>query len=825
MVRKKRIAVLGALALAITALAGPAPAGAATGNQGPLATGIGSGPIALSCTRTGPAAGMVRVNAQVAYSDLRPRVESRLGKGRGLGAARLVLLTREGKMLAKVRDRDRLRFGFPGNRVHNGHEATLGKRASRRLLRYAHGRAGCSQAPKRDRLVKVAIRATQVIPSAAARPAKPAAMRNAHLRGSARLAVLPGPSATSCAPYACFEKGAEILSWSEADVRSFDRASVPIAPRLTPPGPRLLVGLDNGPWAYWSDFDLNAQGSARTGNVYNFSHWQYVDSLYYYAHRLLAVPPTVWVNAAHRNGVSVLGIMTGDCSGCGSEMNELFEKAGPEAANRLYRMAAAYGFDGWLIDIEAGAKYTPQLLAAMESLRQRTLPSGRPLQVLTYEAGETSLDSGLLKPFEAAGEWQADYDHGAASTAPKETFDFLSSRGLAARRYATYWATDVYRPYGQYPPSACNSQSSANYVWNGFACNDVLELFENLGSVRAGAEPPGFFQSMALYAPGWTAFAGRKTTAEPPAPRDVFQAADERFWSGVGGYRVNGAECRLTTPTQNSVSSLLAPRSPLTSVPFVTRFNTGEGDGFAVEGRTAGRSWNMLAAQDALPSEFCGEGSELQTRIDYGASFDGGSSLLVSGATYPNVRRTYLYEANAKLPEKPAFVLRYLTNGQGPAPFVSVWIDGKGPIDLPAAVKEPQGPWTYTRAVLPPTIAPGTLTRLGIGFGTPSPVQVSTRIGEIGVVDLNTYRPPAAITPAVEASQLTWNDPAAATTKHYNVWAIPSGATCSSFIGRSLLQRYDLVRPLFAIPGPSTRFTVQPVSTAGLAAPVSPSPC
>ncbi|HEX7279388.1 MAG TPA: hypothetical protein VF255_07170, partial [Solirubrobacterales bacterium] len=622
-----RAAMLGVLALAIAIVVVPAAASGAAPPADAFATGISSGPVALHCTRTGPTADRVRVSVQVAYSDLRPQLESRFGKKLGRGVAQMTLLTRRGKILARTEDRDRLAFGFQGNRVHNGHEATLGKQASRRLLRYAHGRAGCSRAPKRDRLVRVAIRTRQVLPPAGAGEGKPLAMRSARLRGSTRVGSLRKVSATSCPPYPCFEKAAEVLAWSEADVRPFDRASTPLAPRLRPPGPKLLVGLDNGPWAYWSDFDLNAQGSARTGNVYNFSHWQYVDSLYYYAHRLLAVPPTVWVNAAHRNGVSALGIMTGDCSGCGREMNALFEKSGAEAVDRLYRMAVAYGFDGWLIDVEAGSRYSPQLLAAMESLRKRMLPNGRPVQVLTYEAFQTSLNESLQKPFEAAGEWQADYDHGGASTAPRETFQFLSERGLTGRRYDTYWATDVYRPYGENGPSVCNRQSNPDYVWNGFACNHVAELFENLGSARAAGEPQGFFQSMALYAPGWTAFAGRNSTTEAPAPRSVFQAADERFWSGVGGYRINSAGCSLTTPVQNSVSSLLSPRSPLTSVPFVTRFNTGEGDGFAVEGRTAGGNWNLLAAQDALPSGFCGEGPELQTGIDYGASFDGGSSL------------------------------------------------------------------------------------------------------------------------------------------------------------------------------------------------------
>jgi endo-beta-N-acetylglucosaminidase D len=801
---------------------GATSAQASPAHGSPFATRINPGPIALSCARTGPATGRVRVDAEVAYADLKQKVESRPGKERGQGAARLVLLTSRGKVLAKARDRDRLRFGFKGNHVYDGQEAVLSKRASHRVLRYAHGQGGCARVPKRDRRVKVVIRAREAL---TAPGAKQATVRHARLAGGSRVATLRRASGTACPPYACFEKAAEILAWSEKDVRPFDRASVPIAPRVTPPGPRMLVGLDNGPWAYWSDFDLNAQGSSRTGNVYNFSHWQYVDSLYYYAHRLLAVPPTVWVNAAHRNGVSVLGIMTGDCTGCGKEMNELFRNSGPAAVDRLYQLAATYGFDGWLIDVEGESEYSPQLLAAMKSLRGRKLPDGRPVQVVTYEAFKTSLESELLEPFKAAGEWQSDYDHGATSTSPEETYKFLSKEHLSERRYDTYWATDVYRPYGQYPPSACNGQSSAVWLWNGLACNRISMLFENQGSARAGTEPPGFYQSMALYAPGWTAFAGRNSTTEPPPPRNVFQAADERLWSGTGGYRISGEGCRLATPTQNSVSSLVSPRSPLTSVPFVTNFDTGEGEGFAVQGRTAGRSWNLLAAQDALPSEICGEGSELQAAIDYGGSFEGGSSLLVSGATYPNTRRIYLYEAAAKLPAKPAFVLRYLSSGQGPPPLVTVWIDGKGPIDLPPAVRVNEGTWTYTRAELPSTVAPGTLTRLGISFSTPSPVTVDTRIGELGVVDLSSYAPPAPIRPTVEPGQLSWSDPAAATTKYYNVWAVPAGGSCSGFVGRSLLPRYDLVRPLFAIPGPSPQFTIQPVNTAGLAARISPSPC
>ena len=86
----------------------------------------------------------------------------------------------------------------------------------------------------------------------------------------------------------------------------------------------MLVGLDNGPRAFWAVSDGFAQGRSGlvdgvpAGNVLNFGHWQYVDALYYYLHDTVSVPPTQWVNAARRNGVPVLGTITGEGSTAGS---------------------------------------------------------------------------------------------------------------------------------------------------------------------------------------------------------------------------------------------------------------------------------------------------------------------------------------------------------------------------------------------------------------------------------------------------------------------------------------------------------------------------
>lgn len=811
---------MGIVVLALL-LAGVFATGAQAKGRGVFAARIAaSGPIALSCDTTGAAAGRVTVDALVGYADVRAGLERRLAGRKASGHLRLTLRAAGGRVLARDSDRDRLRFGVEGDRVHRTQEVVLGKAASARVLRYAQGRAACDPTPRRDRLVEVSIEARQRLAAPAGPGARgTAATPVAQLRGSGEVVGLPGAQTTSCAPYPCYQKAAEVLAWNDSMVRPVDVAGVRQADRVKrPEGPRMVAGFDNGAWAYWGGSDLNSQG-AQNGNVFNFSHWQYLDTLYYYSHNTLSVPPTVWVNAAHRNGVSVLGSVTGDCDRCGAQMNELFEKHQKEAVEKLYGMAAAYGFDGWVIDIEREARYSPQLLKAMEELRSRKLPSGRNVQVVTYEAGGRALSQSLLDPFLAAGEWQADYDETGQSEYPQKTYDFLAGRKLTERRYDTYWATYVYRPYER-GPEECDRRSSAGYLWNGFVCNDIEELFANLGSARAVRTPPGFWQSMALFAPGWTALAGRKTTSQAPAPRPVSQDAERRFWTGVGGYRETDGTCRLAASPQNSVSSLLAPRSTLTAVPFFTNFNTGEGDAFAVQGRVAGREWNLVAAQDPQATWYCGQSPDLSAGIDYGNAYDGGSSLEVVGGAPGNARRLSLFEAEAPLPAEPVFRLRFLRAAT--EPFVTVWIDGKGPYDLAPAARKPEGSWMLTEATLPASVPRGTLTRLGVGFATDA--KVNARIGELAVAD-RAADPPSPVTPAYASGQLTWSGPDPDPNRYYNVWSQVQGASCSTFLGRTTLRRYDTTRSLFGSPRATDRFMVQPVSAAGLPSSLSPPPC
>ena len=472
-------------------------------------------------------------------------------------------------------------------------------------------------------------------------------------------------------------------------------------------------------------------------------------------------------------------------------------------------------------------------------LAGRPLPGGRRVEVVYYQASSYSLVDDIYPALQAAGSWQSDYEYTGASSSPEDTYDFLAQQTPPATglRYDAHWATNVYgapSPRAGYnwnqPADACASKTSASWLFNGRMCLDIATLFANLGSARAPTDPPAFFQSLALYAPDWTMYAGLNENTDPRAPRDVFHAVDQLFWAGSGAYTVSGADCKLARPGRNAVSALVEPRSVLSRVPFFTRLNTGEGSDFIVEGGATGSgSWNLLGAQDALPMEACSEGSTLTADIDYDDAYDGGSSLRVSGTATEGSQRLYLYEADASLPQQPAFTLRYQLAGGaagGGAPHVVVWIDGHGPIDLQPATSSSNGNWTYTRAQLPASVAPGKLTRIGVGFDVTADEQVDALIGELGVVDLASYKRPKQITPpSPSAGTLSWRDPAAATTQYYNVWAVAPGESCVRFAGRSMLPIYDLGHPLFAVPDDARRFIVQPVSTSGLASRLSPSLC
>lgn len=97
----------------------------------------------------------------------------------------------------------------------------------------------------------------------------------------------------------------------------------------------------------------SARPQALEEKVFVCNYAQYIETFVYFSHKLVCIPPAAWINAMHRNGVKVLGtfMIEGDDSGVERILDQ--EDGGFVVAKRLAQMASAYGFDGWMLNIEA----------------------------------------------------------------------------------------------------------------------------------------------------------------------------------------------------------------------------------------------------------------------------------------------------------------------------------------------------------------------------------------------------------------------------------------------------------------------------------------
>jgi hypothetical protein len=642
------------------------------------------------------------------------------------------------------------------------------------------------------------------------------------------------PPPASCGDYQCFNTAAGVLG-SVPHPTPAQVATARLA-KMAPASdsPRMLIGLDNGPRAYWSVSDGVAQGvsglvrGVSAGNVLNFDHWQYVDELYYYAHNVFSVPPTQWVNAGHRNGVPVLGTVTGDCPECGAEAQTLFDAHNyVQAVHKLYAYAVAYGFDGWVIDFERGFSPSREALQAVKDLAAMKLPDGQPLRVAVYQAGNytlrcTSPDESeecvdLLPYFQAGASWQADYN--TTSGFPAEAYQSLATAGLAAQRFRAYWATYVYQD--DYLTACAGAKITTSQIWNGNGDKECLRtaaLFDNQRTIVRPGPPGGYYTSAALFAPEWTYF-GNLPNPKPgqeavgPADRALAHAADDALWVGVN-VKYAGQNCARIGTFSNAVSSLVTPRSVVSTLPFVTSFNEGEGDVYAEGGKLVAKvPWNDLSAQDVLPTWDCAVTGDIKAAPVYGNerngdAFNGGSALSFIG--HPG--EVALYQAHAPVPAGSKLTVAFETKtSSGPLPEIQLnFNDG-----TTRTIKSSGGGSGWNRTVGVVEGADGkTIVRVSVRFVGSGPVH--SVLGELQLYDASTDTQPLPIHITATDASISWTQPTKPPIAYWNVYS--NAGSCLNFLGPAFTTTYDVSARMFRAVKPTPHFVVQPVATNGQAA-------
>lgn len=421
-----------------------------------------------------------------------------------------------------------------------------------------------------------------------------------------------GPAAEAPGqPYAPNWFPADLLTWnpnSDPDAE-FNRSTTPLAPRLVDElttanpeaKPRRVMAL-----SVFANTDGNpSQGSAEF-DYYTSEFWPYLDTLVFWGGSageglVLAPNPTV-TDAAHRNGVPVLGTVFFPPEVYGGQLQWVRELLAKDAnghfpaAEQLARIARFYGFEGWFVNQETEGG-DAALAADMRAFLAELKAKGQ--QVLWYDS---MVESGEIA-------WQNQLNSLNDSFFEVSDLMFLNY-GWNASRLASSAA--LAQSLGRDP---ADLHAGVDVGWRQFAVQPYLDVLFPTSGPASGV-------SLALYRPDFT-LTGTDDKSQ-------FAARESRFWVG------SDADPSTSTADDDGwrgVSAKVAESTPVTRMPFVTNFNTGRGQLWAYNGTTWQHGeWNNLSAQDVLPTwRWIVRGAPLTVGYDYAAAYRGGSSLRVSG--------------------------------------------------------------------------------------------------------------------------------------------------------------------------------------------------
>ncbi|XP_068269253.1 cytosolic endo-beta-N-acetylglucosaminidase isoform X2 [Nyctibius grandis] len=409
----------------------------------------------------------------------------------------------------------------------------------------------------------------------------------------------------------------ELLAWQPDSNDAFNVSAVPLAQRQPPlrsRRPRTLVCHDMR-GGYLEDRFI--QGSA-TRNPYVFYHWRYIDIFVYFSHHTVTIPPVCWTNAAHRNGVPVLGTFITEWTD-GEKLCEAFLGGGEEAyravGEQLARIAQHYRFDGWLVNVEntlsaAAVGNLPPFLRHLTAQVHSAVPGGL---VIWYDG---VVRNGALK-------WQNELNEENrvffdACDGLFTNYNWKEEHLERTLRLAGPRHTDVYVGVDVF--------ARGDVIGGGFDTNKSLRLIRQ------------YDLSAAIFAPGWV---------YEHLGEENFLRNENKFWGSLAEYLHTHSICTL---------------------PLATSFSLGMGTSRFLDGKEEEAGpWYDLSAQEIQPLYPEHEGT-LSTSCCLQDAWCGGSSLRVQGTIAPREERVAIRLFSLQMPAPPKLFLTLLYKLEGPHP-------------------------------------------------------------------------------------------------------------------------------------------------------------
>ena len=475
------------------------------------------------------------------------------------------------------------------------------------------------------------------------------------------LALLVSGNLRSAAQYA-FTPAApqwnptEILNWSPAtDANApYNRSVVPLATRFTAPtaaaNPALNALWNVNPHARpnearvqvitsFNTIPVGSPSGFRTYRLCAPNMWQYTDDMVFWGSsdrdtKTILTPTAHTIDAAHRNGVRIYGKIFYGWNGSPDDaalqrIRDLLVKSGNTfpVADKLIEAAVYYGFDGWFINQEnyqTTATDAQNMRDFIVYFRTKAAAVGAShLKFVWYDAMAENGSRSFQNAYTTSNDGYMKTPGGALvshemflnfwwygnSTALSSSRTLALSQGVNPYDlYAGIW-TENNRKLGVTPDP--NGANELDITWSylfpeGQPHNTSVGIY--------GGETPFFKGS---------------------SPTSV-NTQEEIYWSGPNSDPTNTA-ATTGLPNWNGFAHYIPANSAVTTLPFVTNFNAGQGVRYHINGTESMEGqWTNLSVQDLLPTwrwivTTTGTKS-ITPSLDYTEAYYGGSSLKVTGS-------------------------------------------------------------------------------------------------------------------------------------------------------------------------------------------------
>ncbi len=427
-----------------------------------------------------------------------------------------------------------------------------------------------------------------------------------------------GPTFPSDQPFASYWFPDELLTWDPANDPDapFNRGAVPLQTKFRFPAAQVNAHArgDEAQVAALSIMNPSTSNNPSQGSLvfdrYAFNYWQYTDLLVFWGgsagEGLILAPNSEVIDAAHRNGVPVLGTIFLPPNVFGGQiewLEDLVQRSGETfpVADKLIEVAEYYGFDGWFINQETnGANAT---LAADTRDFMRYLRDNASLHIMWYDS---MIESGSIAWQNQLNSLNDGYfeDGGLVSNSMFLNFFWNATRLQNSRALAISLGRSPYELFAGVDTQANGYNTSVNW-----------------GALFPESQPHEV--SLGFYVPTWT-------WTSSSSPEDFYARAN-RFW--VGANRDPGNT--TTAAAWKGVAHYVPAKTVIGSGPFVTHFNTGQGNLYAFDGQMmSNQPWNNRSLQDVLPTwrwRIDSAGTPLVPELDWSDAYEGGTQLKVSG--------------------------------------------------------------------------------------------------------------------------------------------------------------------------------------------------